>query len=282
MKIGIVVFVIFLAVFSFILITLLSSLGVFKSEREKAEEEYTRSVLVQEILQKTEEMIFVTAKPPFRIDKYEVTVAQYGTCVDAGGCQTPHQSIRCNWGQWEKARKKEAAFNDDHPINCVNWSQADAYCRWAGKRLPTVAEWETAAIGASGRKYIWGDQKLGASGKPPVNVRDATWHEWEYDSEYSRSDNYAHLRGYEDGWPYTAPVGSFPSGASSVGALDMAGNVREWVTDTYESPEGPARLTRGSSWYDYKEDKLHSFTSFYYADLATQNATVGFRCVQDM
>ena len=175
----------------------------------------------------------------FKIDKYDVTTAQYRKCVDAGACtaarttvpEEPHTSTTetmCNW---------DVEGRDDHPINCVDWSQAVAYCTWAGKRLPTEAEWERAARGVDGRKFPWGNAAVDcnlANYFPAGNACVGS----------------------------TSPVGSNPDGVSPYSALDMAGNVWQWVADWYDSdyyddaptdnPTGPEtgkwRVLRGGSW----------------------------------
>jgi len=175
----------------------------------------------------------------FYIDKTEVTNAQYRQCIEAGVCTQPHNT------QW---------YNDpsraEHPVICIDWYQAKAYCEWAGKRLPTEAEWEKAARGTDGRLYPWGntfdESKLNFCDRncPPSNVfRSAS---------------------LDDGYADTAPVGNYPAGASPYGALDMAGNVYEWVADWHLSdyysqspgrnPLGPdsgtAKVLRSGSWND--------------------------------
>lgn len=152
--------------------------------------------------------------PAFRIDRTEVTVEAYRRCFDAKRCSVPDTKGRgsCNW---------DRAGYEKHPINCIDWNQAEAFCAWAGKRLPTEAEWEKAARGTDGRVYPWG----------------ATW-------DITRANVYESYDGYKD----TAPVGSFPAGASPYGALDMAGNVWEWTADWYRN--GETRSLRGGSWVD--------------------------------
>jgi formylglycine-generating enzyme required for sulfatase activity len=156
----------------------------------------------------------------FYIDKTEVTNAQYRKCVEAGGCDTP-----------VKTTYYDNADYSQHPVVYVSWNDADDYCRWAGKRLPTEAEWEKAARGTDGRTYPWGE---------------------------GIDCDHAQYGGCGGG---TAPVGSKPKGASPYSALDMAGNVWEWVADWYDSdyysqspgrnPPGPdsgvGRVLRGGS-----------------------------------
>lgn len=161
----------------------------------------------------------------FYIDKTEVTAAQYERCVKADACSAAGSySDACSYG---------ASGMSDHPINCVDWNQAVTYCGWAGRRLSTEAEWEKAARGTDGRVYPWG------------NTVDTS-----------------KLNSWEAGPESTTAVGSYPAGASPYGALDMAGNVWEWVTDWYDgsyyaqsprdNPLGPAsgqfRVLRGGSW----------------------------------
>jgi formylglycine-generating enzyme required for sulfatase activity len=163
----------------------------------------------------------------FYIDKYEVTVAEYGRCVQAGRCSSEGLTATvysgCNWGQGGR---------ENHPINCVDWNQAKAYCEWAGKRLPTEAEWEKAARGADRRKYPWGNQ-------------------WD--------SSRAHAEGRVG---HTVSVGSYPLGVSPYGVHDVAGNVWEWVQDWWDggyyrrsparNPKGPdsrgSKVKRGGSW----------------------------------
>ncbi len=130
----------------------------------------------------------------FRIGRTEVTNAQYAQCVAAGACTVPGTSGGCNYTNSAYA---------EHPVVCVTREQARAYAAWAGGALPTEAQWLRACQGDDGRTYPWGNQ-------PP----DATLANFYYEG---RQD-------YD-----TTPVGSYPAGASPYGALDMAGNVWEWV-----------------------------------------------------
>ena len=136
--------------------------------------------------------------PGFKIDKYEVTASEYKACVTASGCTAANTDSGCNYN---------VSGKESHPINCVDWAQAKAYCTWAGKRLPTEAEWEKAARGTDGRKYPWGNDALDC---------DHAVHSANGCSNSS-----------------TAPVGSKPAGVSPYGAEDMVGNVWEWVEDWY-------------------------------------------------
>ena len=198
----------------------------------------------------------------FHLDPYEVTVKQYRACVQAGKCTEPNTAHNCNWARTDR---------DSHPINCVDWQQARAYCEWVQKRLPSEAEWEKAARGADTRGYPWGNE--------PVDCGHAVM-----DQSGSGS-------GCGEG--RTWPVGSKPAGASPYKAMDMAGNVYEWVADWYEDtyyahsppqdPKGPAngsqRVLRGGSWRD---DPVFLRTSFRYArDPASRSAVAGFRCARD-
>jgi len=200
----------------------------------------------------------------YYMDKTEVTVDQYEGCMTAGSCTAPlTDGDYCNWG---------ASGRGSHPVNCVTWAQADEYCAWAGKRLPTEAEWEKAARGTDGRMYPWGNE-------------DAT-------CEYAVTDD---LDGYGCGTDSTWDVCSkSPAGDSPYGLCDMAGNVREWVSDWYDedyyssspssNPTGPDggtdRVIRGGGFaiYGYWARRASS-RDFAYPSL--DSADLGFRCARD-
>jgi len=164
---------------------------------------------------------------PYCIDRTEVTVAAYRACVDAGACAAATtDNVYGSNPQEEDARRRRGVLNEfcnwnrgnatRHPINCVTWAHADSFCRFRGGRLPTEAEWEFAARGTDERRYPWGEavpdaRRLNACGAECA--RYAREHRIDYDQ----------LHAGEDGWAGTAPVGSFPQGASPFGVLDLEG-----------------------------------------------------------
>jgi formylglycine-generating enzyme required for sulfatase activity len=190
----------------------------------------------------------------FQIDRTEVINAAYGACVAAGGCWPIDQSTCTFFRDGEQIAGGELdapARADRAPVVCVTWEQAAAYCSWAGKRLPSEAEWEKAARGEDGRRFPWGDV---------WEPNAANW----YDNE----------AGSLDGYPTVAPAGSFPSGASPHGALDMAGNVWEWVAD---GESGDQRIMRGGG-HAAKPIALRTTKRVLREPKGWEN--VGFRCAR--
>ena len=220
-----------------------------------------------------EKPVHTVALDGFWIDRTEVTNAHYQRCVEAGKCEAPGA--------------KNVEFRDaaktDHPKVLVDWSEAEAYCEWAGARLPTEAEWEYAARGPDELVFPWGDEFDEARLNycvvhPSGHGAQCTITNWD-DATIGDDDQ------------RTAPVGSYPEGASWCGALDMAGNVEEWVADWFgaypserqENPTGPAtgqaRVLRGGSWIAYSPPDMRG-TNRFGADTEA-DSTVGFRCARD-
>ncbi len=189
----------------------------------------------------------------FEIDRTEVTQAAYSACVAAGACTRPG-------GRSYSPGRKPAL-----PVTGVSWEQAARYCAWAGKRLPTEAEWEKAARGTDARTYPWGDAA------PTCSL--------------------ATFEGCGDG---PRPVGSTPAGASPYGALDLAGNVQEWVADFYSltyyavsparDPTGPGSGNSGHSVRGggFAYDAWHIRSAVRLWDPGSPAEDLGFRCAKPL
>jgi formylglycine-generating enzyme required for sulfatase activity len=221
----------------------------------------------------------------FYIDETEVTNAQFAQFLNEQSNQEEGGVTWLDIGDEDclitesGGQHQPRSGYSDHPVIEVSWHGARAYCQWAGKRLPTEAEWEKAARETDGRTYPWGN--------------DFDCRKGNFDDE-QEIDDYVVPGGPNcDGYVRTAPVGSYPDGASPYGALDMAGNVWEWVADWYDSgyyaaspesnPEGPAsgdyRVLRGGSWgYDVVASVRAANRGRNIPDATFLN--VGFRCAR--
>jgi formylglycine-generating enzyme required for sulfatase activity len=193
----------------------------------------------------------------FWIDRVEVTNEQYARCVADGICSPPSEL---------GSRTRDSYYGDtqfdDYPVLYLSWPDADTYCQWAGGRLPTEAEWEYAARGPDSVTFPWGND-------PPDDS----------------------LLSYNENVGDATEVGAYPGGVSWVGAMDMAGNVWEWVTDWYDSgyyasspshnPKGPEtgdrKVLRGGSYHD-DEQSVRAADRLNYPP-AIRSVLVGFRCV---
>ena len=193
----------------------------------------------------------------FDIDVYEVTVGQYEEFLRSGDAHPPLDWITMN----QSSHKKR-------PVSNVDWSDAAAFCKWSGKRLPTEAEWEKAARGTDGRLYPWGND-------PPT----------------PRHANYGKPGSHN--YEASAPVGTFEDGKSPYGLYDMAGNVSEWVSDWYEtdyymnSPQqnpggltsGAFKVIRGGAWNSSARNLRSSDRSWDPPSFRSQYFP-GFRCAK--
>lgn len=203
----------------------------------------------------------------FQIDKYEVTFQRFQVCVDAGACQPPAIGGGMNYDRF---------LNDEgmdrFPANGVSWIEANKFCQFENKRLPTEAEWEKAARGTDGRIYPWGNEHPTCE----VTVMDAPL---------------AGELGCKTG--NVLNVGSKPKGVSPFGAMDMAGNVWEWVADwhspTYfkdspiKNPQGPEtgfyKVAKGGDFFSRQGFELRGSSRFNY-DPRNYSPAIGFRCAK--
>ncbi|MFH0925328.1 MAG: formylglycine-generating enzyme family protein [bacterium] len=214
----------------------------------------------------------------YYIDKYEITVKQYKFFLK-------HTDVKDRiplmpFGKMPSDYLANDIYNN-YPIVNISWYSAEAYARWAGKRLPTEAEWEKAARGAHGYTWPWGDEFINEK---------------------------ANLVGIVDGYEYLAPVGSFTKGASPYGVMDMCGNAWEWVDDFYSSTYSlndyykkrtnndlkhhdslsnnvvinnqKYKVLRGGGWYSNKKTS-RSYYRIYASPKIIDNG-YGFRCVKDI
>ena len=192
---------------------------------------------------------------PFWIDRTEVSVGSYRACVEAGACAKPARaSAACTF----------EAGDPDLPVSCVHWKDADAYCHFANKRLPTEREWEYAARGIFPTSFPWGTGPSCANAITLLNEMSG-----------------------KSCQPRPARVGSHPGGASIFGVMDLSGNVEEWTDDWYveslgtgPSPRsGAAHVLRGGGWLS--PPSMSRTTSRNWGSALEAGPNVGFRCARD-
>ncbi|HEU4727364.1 MAG TPA: SUMF1/EgtB/PvdO family nonheme iron enzyme, partial [Kofleriaceae bacterium] len=225
----------------------------------------------------------------FCLDRTEVTVMAYAACVAAGGCSPPPRTVKWSAYSPRDASRYSRWCNDadhpDHPINCIDWDGAAAFCAWRGARLPSEAEWEYAARGGDDRVYPWGDD-------PPSATRlDVCGTECAAMARRALNEDWQPMYEADDGWSTTAPVGSYPDGASRSGALDLAGNVWEWTSDWYGpypsapqtdprgAPRGTSRVSRGAGWATRGRNRARA-ADRNWLDPSARDCDLGFRCAR--
>ncbi len=199
--------------------------------------------------------------PEYLIDKFEVTNLQYKTFIDATSGRSPTHFRHRTFPKGKA----------DHPVTYVSWKDANAYCHWAGKRLPDDKEWEKAGRGTTGQVFPWGSEFSIDKANTPVR----------WAAMYLQGD--------------TTPVGAFEGGKSPYGLYDMTGNVWEWTSSWYQPYPGNKRMTenygekykvlKGGSWWDCSFYKCGISApvfnrSFFHP--RTKNESFGFRCAKDV
>jgi formylglycine-generating enzyme required for sulfatase activity len=185
---------------------------------------------------------------PYWIDRTEITNAMYQKCIESGKCIAPGNT---------QSNTRASYFGNpqfnNYPVINVYWNDAKAYCAWAGRSLPTEPQWEKAARGTDGRRYPWGDTG------PDTSLANFNMNEKD-----------------------TTEVGKYPKGASLYGAMDMSGNVWEWVADSVQpspstDPSTMAHILRGGSW---GSGNWYVRSSMRYRVIESRNINSGFRCSQ--
>jgi formylglycine-generating enzyme required for sulfatase activity len=224
----------------------------------------------------------------FCIDRTEVTASAYRDCSNQGECRRATPAV--DWPgitdsdrlAYVDACNSTREDRAEHPVNCVDWAMAQGYCRFAGKRLPTEAQWEYAARGPDGRLYPWGD----ALPTPvSVNACGGECASWAKEQQLTLQA----LPNYDDRHPATAPVKSFPRGRSPYGAYNLTGNVWEWTATWFAPytaeptsnpvgpPQGERKVIRGGGWNSGDASWLRP--SFRFQQVPTaRHPAIGFRC----
>lgn len=225
---------------------------------------------------------------PFQVDRFEVTNVQYRRFLQSSGKTAPRY--------W--ANDRYPVGQADYPVVGVSWDDADAYCAWAGKRLPTEAEWEKSCRSVDGRVFPWGDVWDASRANVDVSVhtphlKDFQLMDWGDAWTLLHSTPAARAVGLR-------PIGSFPASASAFGVMDLVGNASEWVADWYnwsdysampvQNPigQGPPwnHSLRGSAWFDPQGAegwaREQSRCSARNSSHETEDPRTGFRCAKSI
>ena len=239
----------------------------------------------------------VTLSHAFCLAVHEVTVAEYAECVDRRKCE---HLVSNEWPGIKPGERRtydplcngrDVEHRGEHPMNCVHWKMAEAYCRFRDMRLPTEAEWELAARPSARHRYPWGDEDPGSVRTNACGLECVRWKK-----KNGAEDALSKMYAADDGYETTAPSGNCPTGATASGVVDMFGNVSEWVEDWYApyeegkdaplvDPHGPKdgekRVVRGGAWNSYEVAWLRP-TYRYMAPPETRSHGIGFRCAKTL
>ena len=233
-----------------------------------------------------------TPAQSYCLDRHEVTAAAYAQCVSADHCAAPRRESalpevalsagarRRALGAFAAQCNSGVASRGQHPMNCLTYEEAEAYCQWRGGALPSEDEWDFAAAGSRGRPYPWGNEQP----RPGlVNACGSECRSW-YGTQGLQGVFEGVMYDGGDGYAGTAPVGSFPGGATPEGVLDLMGNVAEWTAgrvEVYDGQPGADAITshvvRGGA-FTSSQAALAPPVLRLYLSGSERDRSVGFRC----
>jgi serine/threonine-protein kinase len=216
-------------------------------------------------------------QPSFWIGKTDVTVKAFETCAAAGACNASLLTREypnlpagvCNW--------KEGRL--DHPMNCLSWNEAEAFCVWVGGQLPTSEQWEFAARSGKNNIYPWGDQPVGPE---LTNYCDVQCPKMMTQKDEKRAEEAGSVdTDHDDGYAGTSPVGAFPKGATEWGLLDMAGNVAQWTRTDFPVERDDTQILKEIRGGSFMNAPVMLRTTDRRGRAAeVRFGAVGFRCVK--